>query len=143
MKKLPPHGEIRLEMLVDRVKKIEASPKYNELNLSRLMEWASIKAGRPSRISAMSITEERYGWEVTMRSWDRAVRLGGLGTAKDLRGVVALPEQFINNRKNIALAFTDQVPVWVKAPKKRKICFAGYEKAQNTKKSKKFKDGER
>jgi hypothetical protein len=107
---LPADQVVWLKELQHRLQLLEANAKYRDVYVDRMMSWGSMKVGRPSRTTSMTLAEEQVGWKVTMKSWDQAIFLAGLGTAKDLKGVVACPEEFIKNRKDIALVFGDQVP---------------------------------
>lgn len=71
----------------------------------------------------MTLAEEHLNWKVSMKSWDRAVWLAGLGTAEDLEGVIALPAEFINRRADIALVMADQVPKFHLIFKVFQCCF--------------------
>jgi hypothetical protein len=108
--KLPADQVVWLEELTDRLVLLDGSPRYRTVYVDRLMAWGSMNVGHPSRISSMTLAEEYVGWMVSMKSWDQALHIAGLGTAQDLKGVVACPEDFIKHRKDIALVFGDQVP---------------------------------
>ena len=74
-----------------------------------------------------------------MCSWDRAVWLASCGSADQLKGEVAVPEDFLKHRKEVALVFTDQVPVWIARQNQRKV-FAAHEKVKDSKQSAKLRD---
>ena len=59
----------------------------------------------------MTLEQEFLGWKVSMQSWDFTMHLAAHGTEEDLSSVVAVPKDFIKNRKEFALIFTDQVHV--------------------------------
>jgi hypothetical protein len=107
---LPVPQQVWLKELQHRLNILAENQKYREVYIDRLMAWGSMRVGRPSRTTSMTIEEEKVGWKITMKSWDQAVFLAGLGTAADLKGVVALPEEFVKRRKDIALVFGDQAP---------------------------------
>ena len=88
----------------------------------------------------MTLQQEFLGWKVTMQSWDFTMHLAAHGTEEDLKSVVAVPKDFIKHRKELALVFTDQVPVWL-ARKKAKVVFAEHEKVKSSRHSKKMKGG--
>ena len=113
---------------------------WMRMYINRIVKFAGMQVGRPSRYTSMTLAQEKIGWQISMRSWDYAVWLAGLATADQLRGHVALPAQFIEHRKEVALVMTDQVPVWLKIGQ-RKIVFAKHEVVKNSSKSKKFKEG--
>ena len=89
----------------------------------------------------MTLQQEFLGWKVTMQSWGFTMHLAAHGTEEDLKSVVAVPKDFIKHRKELALVFTDQVPVWL-ARKKAKVVFAEHEKVKSSRQSKKAKGGE-
>jgi hypothetical protein len=121
--KLPADQQVWLKELQERMQKLESNQKYQEVYLDRMMAWGGMKVGRPSRTSSMTLAEEHLNWKVSMKSWDRAVWLAGLGTAEDLEGVIALPAEFINRRADIALVMADQVPKFHLIFKVFQCCF--------------------
>ena len=121
--KLPADQQVWLKELQERMQKLESNQKYQEVYLDRMMAWGGMKVGRPSRTSSMTLAEEHLNWKVSMKSWDRAVWLAGLGTAEDLEGVIALPAEFINRRADIALVMADQVPKFHLIFKVSQCCF--------------------
>jgi hypothetical protein len=131
--------QVWLSTMKGRLLKLDQSRKYRDIYLQRLMLWGGMKVGRPSRLTSMTIAEEKLGWQVTMKSWDYALWLAGLASVEDLRGHVALPQQLVDRRKDVALVFSDQVPVWLKIGQ-RKIVLAGHEQVLNSKRSKIFKE---
>ena len=137
---LPADRKVYKTELKDRLEKLESNPKYMTVYIYRIMKFAGMQVGRPSRYTTMTLAQEKIGWQISMRSWDHAVWLAGLGTADQLRGHVALPAQFIDHRKEVALVMTDQVPVWLKIGQ-RKIVFAKHEVVKNSRNSNKFKEG--
>ena len=139
--KLPADQSVWLEELKQRLAKLEASSKYQDMYIGRLAEWAGIRFGAPSRCTSMSLPQEKLGWEVSMKSYDHALWLATLGSAEDLRGHVALPQQFVEHRKDLVLAFSDQVPVWLKLGVGKQIAFAAHELVKSSHRSKKFKEG--
>ena len=96
---LPADRKVYKTELKDRLEKLERNPKYMTVYLYRIMKFAGMQVGRPSRYTTMTLAQEKIGWQISMRSWDYAVWLAGLGTADQLRGHVALPAQFIDHRK--------------------------------------------
>jgi len=88
----------------------------------------------------MTLQQEFLGWKVSMQSWDFTMRLAANGTEEDLSSVVAVPKDFIKNRQQLALVFTDQVPVWI-ARQKKKVVFAEHDTVSRSKQSKKAKGG--
>ena len=75
-----------------------------------------------------------------MQSWDCAARLAASGTEEDVSALVAVPKDFIKNRQQLALTFTDQVPVWL-VHQKKKVVFAAHEKVSRSKQFKKAMGG--
>ena len=121
--------------LEDRLMKLRSSRGYREVYLARLQSWAGMSAGRPQRRSSMSLAQEKLGWQVSMNSWDRAIWLAAFGSEEDLRGQVAIPQDFMKQRKNIAIVTSDQVPIWV-ARQGHRTVFAAHEKVRDSKSSK-------
>ena len=74
-----------------------------------------------------------------MSSWDRALWLAGAAPEDQLKNVVAVPADFIKHRKEVALIFTDQVPIWVARQGHRQV-FAAHEKVRSSKESGKVRD---
>jgi hypothetical protein len=107
--KLPADQVVYLEELTNRLVLLDCQPRYRNVYVNRMMAWGSMNVGHPSRISSMTLAEEYVGWKLSQQSWDKAIHLAGLGTVQDLTGVVAVPEDFIKHRKDIALVFGDQV----------------------------------
>ena len=137
---LPADKKVWLHHIRERLQKLDASRKYRDGYVLKIIDWSGMKVGTPSRKTSMTLAQEKLGWELSMRSFDRAIWLAGVGMAEDLKGQVALPEQFILHRKNCALVFTDQIPVWVKIGR-RKIVFAEHESASSSKEARKLAGG--
>ena len=74
-----------------------------------------------------------------MKSWGRALWLAGAAPEDQLKNVVAVPADFIKHRKEVALIFTDQVPIWVARQGRRQV-FAAHEKVRSSKESRKVRD---
>ena len=128
---LPPDKKIWLGEVQDRLDKLDGNAKYRAMYTHRIMEFGNMVVGRPSRLTPLTLEQEKLGWQMSMRSWDYAIWLAGLATTADLRGHVSLPAQFIEHRANVALVMSDQVPVWLKIGQ-RKIVFAEHELAKKT-----------
>ena len=92
----------------------------------------------------MTLSQEKLGWKTSMQSWDRAVWLAAFGMEEDLRGHVAVPNEFLKRRKAIAAVAADQVPIWScrRAPKRRTV-FAAHEKVSSSKQSRKATGGKK
>ena len=132
--------KVWLQHIRERLQKLDASRKYRDGYVLKIIDWSGMKVGTPSRKTSMTLAQEKLGWELSMRSFDRAIWLASVGMAEDLKGQVALPEQFILHLKNCALVFTDQIPVWVKIGR-RKIVFAEHESASSSKDAMKLAGG--
>ena len=103
-----------------------------------------MSVGRPQRRSNMSLAQEKLGWIATMQSWDWAVHMAAHGTEEDLKGVVGVPKDFVEQRNagNIVAVFSDQVPIWLaRSSRARRSVFADHEKVRNSKESKKARAG--
>ena len=137
---LPADKKIYLAALESRLQKLEDNKKYQQMYIQRLMQFGNMQVGRPSRLTPLTLNQEKIGWQITHRSWDYAIWLAGLGTSEDLRGHVALPQQFIDHREKVVLVMSDQVPVWLKIGQ-RKIVFAQHEVVKHSRQSKKFQEG--
>ena len=82
-------------------------------------------------------TQGKLGWQVAMCSWDRAVWLASFGSEEQLKGEVAVPKDFIKHRKEVALIFSDQVPVWTNEREAHRKVFAVHENINSAKACKK------
>ena len=129
---LPADKKVWLQHIRERLQKLDASRKYRDGYVLKIIDWSGMNVGTPSRKTSMTLAQEKLGWELSMRSFDRAIWLAGVGMAEDLKGQVALPEQFILHRTTCALVFTDQIPVWVKIGRRKMTC-AEHESASSSK----------
>ena len=140
---LPAESKAWKAEVLERIDKLQKSPAYLDVHLTRLMSWAGMSLGRPQRRSNMTLDQEKLGWKVTMQSWDHICHVAAHGTAEDLRGLVGVPEEFIKQRENIVAVFEDQVPTWLaRQLKQRLTVFASHEKVKDSKQSKKAKKGQ-
>ena len=78
-----------------------------------MMAWMKVRLLAPQRYTELSAEEEKIRAELTWQLFDQQLYLAAFGNAKALKDKVALPQQFIENRKNTVFVMSDQIPFWV------------------------------
>ena len=80
------------EEVEDRLLKLTGNKNYMDLHLARLMGWAGMSVGRPTRRSSMTLSQEDLGWQATMDTWGRAIWMAVCGSSEQLeRGSLQFP----------------------------------------------------
>ena len=54
-----------------------------------------------------------------MKEFDAALWLAAFGSEEDLVKVVANPGEFMQQRSDVVIGYSDQIPVWVKIGRKK------------------------
>ena len=88
---------------------------------TRLLQKMHAKVRAPSRVSPLTLQEEKVRCEVTWKQFDFCCWLAAFADLKELSKWVANPEEFILHRKDTWLIFSDQIPFWVKIGKQKTV----------------------
>ena len=108
----------------DRAQAVSAKKTYARSFTERLVKWIGAKF-TAEVVSNISELEAEVRCKLTWQEFDSCLWLCSLSTESELAqaGVVADPKEFVAQRKHLVVGFSDQVPLWAKAPG-RKALFA-------------------
>ncbi len=109
------------ELLEDRILKLKTSEKYMDTFATRLMRDIGAKLLQPGRMSTLSMEEEEARVKATWRDFDVALWLAAFGSEEELEKYVSSPVKFIEDREELIIGFSDQIPVWVKIGRKKEV----------------------
>ena len=109
------------EMLQDRIDKLKSSVKYVETFGARLLRDIGAKLMKPGRMSVLSMEEEEQRVKATWRDFDAVLWLAAFGSEEDLAKYVGCPQKFMEDRSEVIIGFSDQIPVWVKIGRKKEV----------------------
>ena len=109
----------------DRAEAVSAKKTYARSFTERLVKWIGAKFITAEVVSNISELEAEVRCKLTWQEFDSCLWLCSLSTESELAeaGVVADPKEFVAQRKHLVVGFSDQVPLWAKAPG-RKALFA-------------------
>ena len=109
----------------DRAEAVSAKKTYGKTFTERLVKWIGAKFITAEVVSNISELEAEVRCKLTWQEFDSCLWLCSLSTESELAeaGVVADPKEFVAQRKHLVVGFSDQVPLWAKAPG-RKALFA-------------------
>ena len=112
----------------DRAEAVSAKRTYGKSFVERLIKWIGAKFITAEVVSNISELEAEVRCKLTWQEFDSCLWLCSLSTESELAeaGVVADPKEFVAQRKHLVVGFSDQVPLWAKAPG-HKALFAGTE----------------
>ena len=109
----------------ERAEAVSAKRTYGKSFTERLVKWIGAKFITAEVVSNISELEAEVRCKLTGQEFDSCLWLCFLSTESELAeaGVVADPKEFVAQRKHLVVGFSDQVPLWAKAPG-RKALFA-------------------
>ena len=109
----------------DRAEAVSAKRTYGKSFTEKLVKWIGAKFVTAEVVSNISELEAEVRCKLTWQEFDSCLWLCSLSAASELAeaGVVADPLEFVAQRKHFVVGFSDQVPLWAKAPG-RKALFA-------------------
>ena len=100
--------------LKTRLEKITASTVYLNTTKKELLKFCGARLLKPQRFVNLTLEEEKARAHVTWMSYDKLMDLAAFGTPEELSEVIANGEEWVENRENTVLGWSDQIPVWVK-----------------------------
>ena len=106
--------DLVLKKMQKRVHDLSNSYRYRISFTRRMLESLHLKVLKPQRLVLLTPEEEKARAHVTWQGFDEVMWLAAYGSEEDLRGLVVDPKEFIKDRKDIVMIFTDQVPYWAK-----------------------------
>ena len=112
----------------DQTQKEKAALKVWQTRLAKLQEDRRVRRRQAVHLAAKTgFTERETNLQTSLSQSEEDRRLAkhwqlydlllwraGCGSREDLQDYVAQPEQFIRNRRQTVLTFSDQIPVWLK-----------------------------
>ena len=109
----------------ERAQAVSAKKTYGKTFTERLVKWIGAKFITAEVVSNISELEAEVRCKLTWQEFDSCLWLCAFSSDSDLAeaGVVADPKEFVAQRKHLVVGFSDQVPLWAKAPG-RKALFA-------------------
>ena len=100
--------------ITTRLEKITASNAYLNTTKKDLLKFCGARLLKPQRFVNLTLEEEKARCHVTWMSYDKLMDLAAFGTPEQLSEVIANGEDWVENRENTVLGWSDQIPVWVK-----------------------------
>ena len=102
----------------ERAEAVSAKRTYAKSFTERLVKWIGAKFITAEVVSNISELEAEVRCKLTWQEFDSCLWLCSLSTESELAeaGVVADPKEFVAQRKHLVVGFSDQVPLWAKAP---------------------------
>ena len=79
------------------------------------------KLMQPGRMSVLSMEEEEARVKATWKDFDVVLWLAAFGSEEELEKFVGSPQKFIEDRTEVVVGFSDQIPVWVKIGRKKEV----------------------
>ena len=76
---------------------------------------------QPGRMSVLSMEEEEARVKATWKDFDVVLWLAAFGSEEELEKFVGSPQKFIEDRTEVVVGFSDQIPVWVKIGRKKEV----------------------
>ena len=108
--------------LQERIERLKTSEKYMDTFGGRLMRDIGAKLMQPGRMSVLSMEEEEEARvKATWKDFDVVLWLAAFGSEEELEKFVGSPQKFIEDRTEVVLGFSDQIPVWVKIGRKKEV----------------------
>ena len=108
-----------------RAQKLSKSKAYRRSFTEKLLRWTKAKFTTSEVVSNISSLESQVRCKLTWQEFDWCLWLASLSSLAELSSEkrVADPEDFLKHRTDLAIGFSDQVPLWAKATG-RKAVFA-------------------
>ena len=107
--------------LQERIERLKTSEKYMDTFGGRLMRDIGAKLMQPGRMSVLSMEEEEARVKATWKDFDVVLWLAAFGSEEELEKFVGSPQKFIEDRTEVVVGFSDQIPVWVKIGRKKEV----------------------
>ena len=122
-------GEQRewLEFTKGRLERIVEDDHDRDAYVTRLMAWMGAKNLAPQRYTELTEEEEALRAELTWQLFDYSLQLAAFGSEEELKGIVADPKKWIEERRRVVLVMSDQIPFWVGLGH-RKTVYAAFER---------------
>ena len=107
----------------DRAEAVSAKRTYGKSFTEKLVKWIGAKFVTAEVVSNISELEAEVRCKLTWQEFDSCLWLCSLSAASELAeaGVVADPVEFVAQRKHLVVGFSDQVPLWAKAPGRKAV----------------------
>ncbi len=86
-----------------------------------LLRFCDARLLTPQRVVPMSPEEEFFSCGQTWRAWGRSIWNAAFAEKAWLKGIVLYVEGFLRSREDLVLAFSDQLPFWVKVGMERGV----------------------
>ena len=107
----------------ERAQKVSNKRNYAKSFIQKLLKWTGAKFLTAEVVANISELEAEVRCKLTWQEFDCCLWLSTLSTEKELTeaAVVADPAEFVAQRKHLVIGFSDQVPLWAKAPGRKAI----------------------
>ena len=120
-----PADKVWLYSMQERLRRLTESQKYKETYKAELQRKVGAKLLLPQRVTQLTAIEEKVRAELTWQCFDSVLYLAAFGDEQELRKHVAAPREFIENREDTVLGFSDQIPFWVGLPTEKQLYSKG------------------
>ena len=113
--------EAWVKLLRERISKLSLSQKYAETYAGTLTAQIGAKLEKPSRMSKLTMEEEEARVKATLQQFDYMMHVAAFGSIETLKKYVSDPVHWIENRGNVVIGMSDQIPVWVKIGRTKQV----------------------
>ena len=112
-----------LQKVEMRRESLMRNPKILAQKGERVMKMKGARLKVPHQKTTLSLTEELLGARLTWMSFDRRLYISQFGSDEQLSEHIskAALNQWRQQRQNLVIGFSDQVPIWVKKGSERQI----------------------
>ena len=119
---------LKAKDLEERAEKVTQKKSYTKTWTQRLLMWTGAKYTTSELVSNITQLESQVRCQLTWQEFDRVLWLCTLSSPEEFEkeASVVSPQDFCKNRSQLVIGFSDQVPLWAKAPG-RKAVFAEHE----------------
>ena len=116
---------LKAKDLEERAEKVTQKKSYTKTWTQRLLMWTGAKYTTSELVSNITQLESQVRCQLTWQEFDRVLWLCTLSSPEEFEkeASVVSPQDFCKNRSQLTIGFSDQVPLWAKAPG-RKAVFA-------------------
>ena len=121
----------RLEECKSRLQKLQQEVGYRKSFARRLVQDVGGRLHTPGRLTQLTLQEEEQNVAETWLEFDAALQLAAFGTEEQLGKFVENPADFEQNRQDLTIGWSDQIPCWLKMSRGAQV----YPAAERAKKS--------
>ena len=109
---------LKAKDLEERAEKVTQKKSYTKTWTQRLLMWTGAKYTTSELVSNITQLESQVRCQLTWQEFDRVLWLCTLSSPEEFENEASVvsPHNFCKNRSQLTIGFSDQVPLWAKAP---------------------------